>query len=445
MVELDTAVDADRSADIYERLGVRPNAGRLLAREMYWARMQPLLDGARRDDPGTRAQIEGLNEALTIILDDALRARYDAERSAVPVDAAGAGGRAPAHDTPVERMAVVTLLALIAAAISGLVVGPWWALAPVPFALLALAMIALRERRRHSPGPLEALGLRPGATVEQIDVGYRARAQELLLRLGLDADAPRELDRLDRAYVAAMAAVIAPSAPAAPALRAARTARPRRPWLPARRPRPGSARRLRRGLRAALVATGRAARPLGAAVLAHGLRGARASAAAAQASLAAGRGAAAHVRTLERPGTPPPAALPAVDLERRLAASFKASAFDIATAIEPPGPTDPPADEPAAWLLLTSAVGVRRVPVLGRPIRIGSARDCDLVLPAREGVAPEHAMIWRRGDAVILHVIDPQALCLVNGEDVSWASLDDGDALAIGDVILRVEAASRSS
>ncbi|MDA0365922.1 MAG: FHA domain-containing protein, partial [Chloroflexi bacterium] len=84
-------------------------------------------------------------------------------------------------------------------------------------------------------------------------------------------------------------------------------------------------------------------------------------------------------------------------------------------------------------------VGVRRVPLHERPIRIGSSPECDLVLPGRVGVVAEHAMIWRRGDAIILHVTDPAALCRVNGEDVSWASLDDGDAVAIGDVIVRIE------
>ncbi len=73
------------------------------------------------------------------------------------------------------------------------------------------------------------------------------------------------------------------------------------------------------------------------------------------------------------------------------------------------------------------------------PINIGSSQRCDLVLSPSLGLAPEHAVMWRRGDDLILHVTTFDAACEVNGRPARWASLDDGDTVVIGEAQFTIE------
>ncbi|MEX1023073.1 MAG: FHA domain-containing protein [Dehalococcoidia bacterium] len=466
------------SPDIYGLLGVRPDASRLLAREMYWARIQPLLDPGRRDDPDARATIEALNDALAIIIDEERRADYDAVEAAPAAGAGRAAERRSAH--PALRAAwrsflftgLVAVSALVGATISWEVAATAAGLAvAVP---LLVALVA--RMRRPRAGPLERLGLIEGATRHDLDVAYRARAQELLVRLGSDPRALEGLNHLDRDYLAAMRALMAPGAS---------RRRPRLPRLPAVRL---PARAL--PVSAALALTGRALRPAGRAgawiartsmtATRRSIHAARASMSARRADRGAGTEHRAHREhtprgatpaapplaapaapppvdvTRERTGAPPsrnpwragrapvaPVETPLIDLEQRLAASLKASALEIARStppVEPPSTAEAEApSRSAAHLLLFASAGVRRVPIQDRPLRIGSAAGCDLVLPARDGVSGEHALVWRHGDTVVLHVTDPGAECHVNGKPSTWAMLEDGDELAVGKARLRIE------
>ena len=48
-------------------------------------------------------------------------------------------------------------------------------------------------------------------------------------------------------------------------------------------------------------------------------------------------------------------------------------------------------------------------------------------------------MLWRSGEDLILHVTTFGATCEVNGKPARWASLDDGDVVAMGEVQLTVD------
>ncbi|MGE3960062.1 MAG: FHA domain-containing protein [Dehalococcoidia bacterium] len=439
----DAHPERDDIDDIYTVLGVREDASPLLAREMYWARIQPLLDPERRDDPDARATIEALNRALAIISDSEQRADYDAlvhpEAARIPDAPQGA---------LLRWLWRATLVAGLASALFILGVQSSWTTALVAGAtclvFLAVASVATRP---HTPAttPHQRLGVGEDATKRDLDIAYQTRAQQLLVQLGTDARVVEGLNELDRDYLAAMRLIIAPEV-----------------GEPSRGGMHTVAARAVAALRHAVSPPRRdghargedAARPLPSESTAPPVVD-REPPAATPARRPAVRddilAAPSEASPVEPPppgerrwglgrrseGTPPPA----IDLERRLAASLKASALEIAS--RPPG--DAPPEQAAAapptpaYLCLFASVGVRKVPIAERPLRIGSAADCDLVLPERQGVAAEHALVWRRGDAVVLHVTDPSGECAVNGRGSTWATLEHGDELRIGDVELRIE------
>jgi hypothetical protein len=436
---LEPAVRDLPTEDIYALLGIRADASRLLAREMYWARVQAL--HGEDDSPAARQEIEALNEALAIIMDDGLRAAYDVQRPNAEVSARDVVPAAP--DVPRKRDKGALLPAVLTLVVVGVALTIWpvslaWTIAVTAIALVSTTACFLQSSPlKIQSGPLDVLRLLPGAAPADIDLAYRARAQELLIEVTRNIEALHDLDRLDRAYVQVMGlalgtSLVSTTPDVVPA--------PRRRSLVAS---PG-----RLALRTAITAAGliasaargavSAARPLSRRAASTGHRAEgwvrhRVHAAAE----AAGREAQ-QMQERRRAGAPPP---PTIDLDQRLAASFKASAIQIAESAAPAPPSTAAIAAPSVWLLLTAAAGTRRVPVGDRPLRIGSAPECDLVLPERAGVSPEHVMIWRHGDAVILHVTDPQAECQVNGDTVTWARLDDGDEVRVGTVVLRIAGA----
>ena len=71
-------------------------------------------------------------------------------------------------------------------------------------------------------------------------------------------------------------------------------------------------------------------------------------------------------------------------------------------------------------------------------LRIGSDPTCDIT--AGDGTADaEHvtARIWARGKQVVLHALAPEPSVLVNGQRVTWAILEDGDAVQVCGMMLR--------
>jgi hypothetical protein len=73
---------------------------------------------------------------------------------------------------------------------------------------------------------------------------------------------------------------------------------------------------------------------------------------------------------------------------------------------------------------------------------IGTDPTCDFVVAApsteETGVL---ARIWAQGDRFMLHVMASSPTILVSGQPVSWAVLEDGDKLEIGDDVLRFQRA----
>lgn len=482
------AEPTEQAPDIYALLGVRRDASPLLAREMYWSRVEPLMSPERRDDRDARRTVEDLNRALAIIADPQLRAAYDRRFADEPLtEVEGRTG------SPVIRWIwrMFLLVGLVAAALGLGFASSWTIGAGAGGAILALAVAGgLLTRPKHVRlTALAHLGLSEGATKHDLDVAYQSRAQELLLRLGSDARAVEALNALDEHYLVALRRLMTPEA----APRPARS----RAWIGA-----GARGARRLALRSALLgirgvaasaafinrhATELASRAAGASARAGASTArnvqqrmaetrTRPTSSRARADILAPRGSqtstdddievddhevdsdaagqtgtvpqsseAAHTapsRRLPLVGRTP--AQPAViDLEQRLAASLKANALEIATTREtaaPEQPEAPPQTPPVpAFLLLYASAGVRRVPIADRPLRLGTAAECDLVLPKQEGVAAEHALVWRRGDAVVLHVTDPAGECLVNGAPSSWATLEHGDELRVGPIKLGIE------
>jgi hypothetical protein len=43
-----------------------------------------------------------------------------------------------------------------------------------------------------------------------------------------------------------------------------------------------------------------------------------------------------------------------------------------------------------------------------------------------------YAQIWRAGDHYVIRSLSPQCPALIDGQEVNWARLDDGDEIEIG-------------
>ena len=74
-------------------------------------------------------------------------------------------------------------------------------------------------------------------------------------------------------------------------------------------------------------------------------------------------------------------------------------------------------------------------------LSIGSDSTCDITAGAGSPDAEQvTARIWARGERVVLHALTPEPPVLVNGQRVTWALLEDGDALQVDGIMLRFEA-----
>ena len=85
-------------------------------------------------------------------------------------------------------------------------------------------------------------------------------------------------------------------------------------------------------------------------------------------------------------------------------------------------------------LVEQTASGPGRVYELGTGAAIGtSRRDCTIVLPPSEHVAPEHARLWLRDGKYLLHHAGGlRRKTLVAGKEVDWVTLEPGDEITIG-------------
>jgi hypothetical protein len=75
----------------------------------------------------------------------------------------------------------------------------------------------------------------------------------------------------------------------------------------------------------------------------------------------------------------------------------------------------------------------REVPLIdGRAYAIGSSYSASIRLAA-PSVAAEHARLTIRRGRVLFHHIAPDATSLVNGSETTWAVIEPGDLLEVGE------------
>jgi hypothetical protein len=406
-------VSSEPTTNIYELLGVARDASPLLANELYWSKIPALLEAERRGEPGARASIDALSEALSIVSDQQRRGEYDVTLEPMPPPPAPPApprGRRLASGLLVVTAWVASLLVFLAA-------GPVLALVPPAVALLALLMARTfaRAERTAQRSAFSVLQLGESASPAAIDLAYQSHAHALLARARRDPNALPELSALDEAYLRAMSSTLSRSQDAP-----ARSDERRR-----------SIRWLRDALRwAARLLT--LAFALGAGLLARAFRAV---------AIGAARAAGERLPFSVSRRSQPRGAGAARRIAPGLAAEFRATSRRVAEtdAAAEADRSVASADSPSRFsLLLNSPAGTRGMDVGERPLRIGSRDDCDHVLPRVDGVAPEHVMIWRHHDSLVLHVIDPNASCVVNGRRTTWARLEDGDVVGIGSAVFWV-------
>ena len=120
----------------------------------------------------------------------------------------------------------------------------------------------------------------------------------------------------------------------------------------------------------------------------------------------------------------------AVDHELRADADDRMSALGVGVGGAPLAERSCPL---SAAAFIESVSGRHRFGIGGRPLRIGVDPGCDVRIP--DSGANVDARIWLHGDRYLLHVAAGGVL--VNGASASWAVLDDGDILEIGDATFR--------
>lgn len=76
--------------------------------------------------------------------------------------------------------------------------------------------------------------------------------------------------------------------------------------------------------------------------------------------------------------------------------------------------------------------GPQLIEVSAVPMTLGSSPDCDVRLPAAEGVGAMHARLWLKDGTAVVHHLAPDTLTVVDGGPIEWASLRSGSILRIG-------------
>lgn len=420
--ESDTPVG---SADIYETIGVSPDVTAAVAQAMYWTKIARLREAELNGDSAARERMEELSQALAVVLDEERRAAHDAQHKyrrppADPAtDPAVRARRRGDRKASIQVAAVLSMVFAVALGIVGsFLIGELvWALS-VALALLSLVLLLAagdegREviPRRRGPSPLDILQLAEDASIDAVELAYRTLAGRWLSRLRTEPErAVDALQRLDAAHAEALALLVGAGddiarVPAGP--------------VPVPADPPLALRVARVSFRVAATAVHMFGRLLGRAwsidlVARRLLR------------LGSPARLGDRLGVLER--TAP------VDLERRLSESVRALAEE---AVEESPAADRMVDVPLFQLVLESAAGARRLPVGGRPLRIGTSADCDVVVQNPGAEAPaEHALLWVSGNDLVLHAT---AECLVNDEAATWARLEEQDVVGIGSTTFRIE------
>jgi hypothetical protein len=97
-------------------------------------------------------------------------------------------------------------------------------------------------------------------------------------------------------------------------------------------------------------------------------------------------------------------------------------------------------EAPAAVIEVREPGGsARRVPVTGKPLRIGRAPECELVLKDSR-VSRRHARLQARGGVLVLTDLGSTNGTRVNGHRVTEVVLGAGDRIQVGDTSIVVDA-----
>jgi len=411
--------------DVYEILGIDPSASAALAREFYWQRAGQLLEADRTGDPAARIAIDELNAALAVVMDPTLRGQYDAEHRTDPSKQSSTASPKSHIAETVERRSyrrsvfvmglVPSVAVMVWIAFTAFSAWTGVTVTIVGFGLFIAGARWATSETVQGESPFRLLRVRDEASSEELDAAYERQVHEILLGVTDDPQVLRRLELLDEAYLRA-SALIAEGA-------SGQTARRLRgaDWVgwQAERAGRGLLHLVHRGALITLRATASASSAVG--WRTRRLLG-----------RAAGR-----VRRLPRHGTPQ---ADTAQVERRLADAFRGVSERVATSSGPSASGVGAHEAPRlrAALVLPSPMGVRRIAIGTVPIRIGSAATSDVVLK-EPGVALEHALVWQRGELVLIHVTDQYASCLINDRPMSWATLDDGDVIQLGEATIRVE------
>jgi hypothetical protein len=88
--------------------------------------------------------------------------------------------------------------------------------------------------------------------------------------------------------------------------------------------------------------------------------------------------------------------------------------------------------EPEAYLQVRLGDESQTFPLGDWPLTIGSTSDCGLRLPEASLTASERVRIWRREGRFMLHSLSRMGVVLIGGKPVTWAILEDGDEVQLG-------------
>ncbi|MQA00180.1 MAG: hypothetical protein GEU80_12790 [Dehalococcoidia bacterium] len=417
--------------DIYDLLGISPEASPKMAQAMYWARIRELREAERAGEPNARDEIEQLNDALQIISDDSRRVAYNrgeelpepgttATSGATPIPARR-GKRSPRAVAVGAGIFAASMVALFATDAAGmeLLARP---VPPLIFILvigtLGAGLVGAGLQRRLLRTPFDVLELAPGATPEDIDFAYRTLASSWLAQLRNAPDLALEsLEQLDRAYTLAMAPHV-DSLSRGGGANLAQAVRGLAAWL--------RGRDWQQVAGGAVAVTGRLVAGT-ARVVSWGVTS----------MIAVYRGEEVARFGQEEHEAPEIQ----LDLQRRLSASVHVLAQE---GLEQPRETGQVSTAGGLYeIVLETPVGARRVGLGERPLRIGSAADADIAVElVDEADGNEQVLLWVNGEDLVLHAT-AGATCTVNGTPSTWARLEVGDAITIGATMLQVQRAQR--
>jgi hypothetical protein len=112
------------------------------------------------------------------------------------------------------------------------------------------------------------------------------------------------------------------------------------------------------------------------------------------------------------------------------------SIYDLATN---PGERQSPRAAPTGTILMVSGPEFIRSFQLGdQPGTIGAAPSSSVHLPAAPGVAGDHARFWWRDRQLMLHHVATDQVTRVNGNQIVWTSLEEGDEVWIGPYLVEI-------